>query len=150
MAKKYQIGDGRYLLSLDDKFFFFSAYCLRTSAIKFSTRFRGPGSTGVSANCRSDKPGRIRLVNSCTDKFILSHFLVGKLPVSAADVNSAVRFECAHSPRQLLLALYFPVALDVLFVETFLVSNARVWFVCLTSARPPKCLFAMTENDEKN
>src|SRR6478735_10581102 len=78
MAKKYQIGDGRYLLSLDDKFFFFSAYCLRTSAIKFFTRFRGSGSTGVSANSRSDKPGRIRLVNSCTDKFILSTFLPSK------------------------------------------------------------------------
>src|SRR5512146_1447841 len=96
MAKKYQIGDGRYLLSLDDKFCFLSAYCLRTSAIKFFTRFRGPGSTGVSANCRSDKPGRIRLINLC--EFILSHFLVGKLPVSAADLNSAVHFECAHSP----------------------------------------------------
>src|ERR1044072_4817741 len=89
MAKKYQIRDGRYFLSLGDKFLFFSAYCLWTSAIKFFTRFRRPGSTGVSANCRSDKPGRIRLVNLCTDKFILPHFLVGKLPVSAADVNSA-------------------------------------------------------------
>src|SRR6185369_14859088 len=120
MAKKYQIGDGRYLLSLDDKFFFFSAYCLRTSAIKFFTRFRGPGSTGVSANCRSDKPGRIRLVYSCSDKFICPTFWSEKISVSAGDLNSAVPFECAHSPRHLFLPLYFPVALDVLFVETFL------------------------------
>src|ERR1051325_5639271 len=117
MAKKYQIRDGRYFLSLGDKFFFFSAYCLRTSAIKFFTRFRGPGSTGVSANCRSDKPGRIRLVNSRTDKFILFHFLVGELPISAAVSTQRFTSNALIHP-DLFLALYFPIAFDVLFVET--------------------------------
>src|ERR1041384_1722595 len=118
MAKKYQIRDGRYLLSLDDKFFFFSAYCLRTSAIKFFTRFRGPGSTGVSANCRSDKPGRIRLVYSCTDKFICPTFLSGKISVSSADLKLSDSLRMRSLIRHLFLPLYFPVALDVLFVET--------------------------------
>src|ERR1041384_852153 len=70
ITKKYQIEVGRYLLSFGDRFFFFSAYCLRIPAMKFARRVRSPGSGGVSMKWRAGNTGRIRLAKSSMGNFM--------------------------------------------------------------------------------